>query len=448
MPQTVDVTELVGKAPFGRFQFGITALCALVAVLDGFDTQAIAYVAPVIAEQWHIDPSGFGPIFGAGLAGLMVGAFILSPAADRFGRKSIIMLSLGIFGLLALGTAWATSTTELLVLRFLTGLGLGGAMPNIIALTSEYAPARLRAMLISIMFCGFPLGSTLGGLISTQLIAASGWPSVFVVGGLLPLFLLAVLWVVLPESVRFLVLQGAPPERIRKILSQLDPSNTPAPGSSYGLHEIQPRGFPAIKLFQDGRAQTTLLLWIAFFMNLLVMYFLVNWLPSLLRASGLSLQVAIMSTAVLNLGGVVGALVLGRMIDRMTPPVVLGSAYLASAVFIGLVALHSDNMWVLMPATFMTGFGVVGAQIGMNALAAGTYPTAIRATGVGWALGVGRIGSIIGPVLGGVLLGMGWSASSLVLTAALPIVLASLAVFALRWYGHRAPTLAEAGLVH
>jgi AAHS family 4-hydroxybenzoate transporter-like MFS transporter len=448
MAQAIDVTAIVGRAAFGRFQFWITALCALVAVLDGFDTQAIAYVAPVIAEQWHIDPAGFGPIFGAGLAGLMVGAFTLSPAADRFGRKCIIMLSIGVFGVLALLTAWASSMNELLVLRFLTGIGLGGAMPNIIALTSEYAPSRLRAMLISFMFCGFPLGSTLGGLISTQLIAAYGWPSVFVAGGLLPLLLVAVLSLALPESVRFLVMRGAPEDRIRAILSRLDPCNIPAPGSIYRSYEVQPKGFPAIKLFHDGRARTTVLLWTAFFMNLLVMYFLVNWLPSLLRATGLSLQVAILSTAILNLGGVAGALVLGRMIDRLTPPVVLGSAYLGSAVFIALVAIHSDKLWVLMPATFMSGFGVVGAQIGMNALAAGTYPTAIRATGVGWALGVGRIGSIIGPVLGGVLLGMGWSASSLVLAAALPSVVAAIAVFELRRSGRTRLAVVEASLVH
>ncbi len=174
---TIDVTEAIEQAPFGGFQLLILVLCAWIALLDGFDTQAIAYVAPVIAEQWGIAMSGFGPIFGVGLAGLTVGAFILSPAADRFGRKSIILLSVLLFGIFAVITSRATTLNELLIYRFLTGLGLGGAMPNIIALTSEYAPKRMRAILIAVMFCGFPLGSTIGGVISAPLISSFGWQS-------------------------------------------------------------------------------------------------------------------------------------------------------------------------------------------------------------------------------------------------------------------------------
>src|SRR6516164_8602141 len=180
---TVDVTEAIERAKFGSLQFLILALCAWIALLDGFDTQAIAYVAPVIAEQWGIPMAGFGPIFGAGLAGLTVGAFVLSPAADRFGRKSVILLSVLLFGIFALITAKATTLNQLLIFRFPTGLGLGGAMPNIIALTSEYAPKRMRAVLIAVMFCGFPLGSTIGGVVSAPLISSFGWQSVFVVAG-------------------------------------------------------------------------------------------------------------------------------------------------------------------------------------------------------------------------------------------------------------------------
>lgn len=447
----IAVTAVIERARFGRFQFMITALCALIALLDGFDTQAIAYVAPVIAEKWGMSVAGFGPIFGAGLAGLTVGAFILSPAADRFGRKSIILLSMLIFGVFSLVTAWAGSMNELLVYRFLTGVGLGGAMPNIIALTSEYAPARLRATLVTIMFCGFPFGSTVGGLISAPLIGAYGWPAVFIVGGVAPLLVLLVLLVWLPESVRYLVASGAPAERIRHILHRLDPARADqiTPDSVYVLNEPKAAGFTVAQLFQEGRARTTLLLWAAFFMNLLVMYFLVNWLPSLLRAGGMPIQTAILSTAVLNLGGVVGAISLGRMIDRRNPHLVLGTAYAASALFIVGVAFGAHDLWLLMPAIFLAGFGVVGAQIGMNALAAGIYPTAIRSTGVGWALGVGRIGSIIGPVVGGMLLGAGWSAQGVILAAVAPALLASVAVFVLGRHSTSADRVsASATLTH
>ncbi|MGW1424969.1 MFS transporter [Bradyrhizobium manausense] len=428
----VDVTEVIEEARFGRLQLLILALCGWIALLDGFDTQAIAYVAPVIAEQWGIAMAGFGPIFGAGLAGLAVGAFVLSPAADRFGRKSVILLSVLLFGIFALVTARATTLNELLVFRFLTGLGLGGAMPNIVALTSEYAPKRMRALLIAIMFCGFPLGSTIGGLISAPLIGAFGWQAVFVVGGVLPLLTLIVLFVWLPESIRYLLTRDVADQRIAKLLARLDPGISATAPTRYVVHGSQASGFPVTKLLAEGRASMTVLLWIAFFMNLLVMYFLVNWMPSLLKASGLPLNIAILSTAVLNAGGVVGAIVLGRFVDRLDPYLVLGGAYSASALFIAGIAFGSANVWTLMISTFLAGFGVVGAQIGMNALAAGLYPTEIRSTGVGWALGVGRIGSIIGPVAGGVLLGFGWTAQSVVLTAAAPALLAGLAVIALR----------------
>jgi AAHS family 4-hydroxybenzoate transporter-like MFS transporter len=429
---TIDVTEAIEQAPFGGLQLLILVLCAWIALLDGFDTQAIAYVAPVIAEQWGIAMSGFGPIFGAGLAGLTVGAFILSPAADRFGRKNVILLSVLLFGIFAVITARATTLNELLIYRFLTGLGLGGAMPNIIALTSEYAPKRMRAILIAIMFCGFPLGSTIGGVISTPLISSFGWQSVFLLGGILPLVTLIALFIWLPESIRFLVARGVTDKSVARLLARLNPAIRQNAESRYVIHGPPAVGFPVTKLFQEGRGPMTALLWVAFFMNLLVMYFLVNWMPSLLKASGLPLNVAILSTAVLNAGGVVGAIVLGRFVDRLDPYLVLGSAYSASALFIAGIAIGSSNVWTLMISTFLAGFGVVGAQIGMNALAAGLYPTAIRSTGVGWALGVGRIGSIIGPVAGGILLGNGWNAQSIVLTAAVPALLAGLAVFALR----------------
>ncbi len=424
---------VIDRAKFGPLQFGVTALCFIIAMLDGFDTQSIAFVAPKIAEEWGLSPSEFGPIFAIGLLGLTVGAFTLSPAADKFGRKTVILVSTLIFGLFALLTAFAGSMTELLIYRFVTGIGLGAAMPNIIALTSEYGPARLRATLVTVMFCGFPLGSTIGGLISTGLIANYGWESVFLVGGVLPLLLLPVLYFLLPESVRFLVAKGAPEAKIAPIVKKIDANASVAEFIEGLKHEQSSaaKGFSVFQLFREGRTPVTLLLWVAFFMNLLVMYFLVNWLPTLLKGAGLPLSMAILSTAILNLGGVVGAIALGRMIDRFSPYIVLGTAYAASAAFIALLAFGGTNLTVLLVGAALSGFGVVGAQIGCNALTAAVYPTNIRATGVGWALGVGRIGAIVGPLVGGVLLGAGWTPQSLILLAVVPAVVASLAVFVL-----------------
>ncbi|WP_068082783.1 MFS transporter [Novosphingobium rosa] len=435
-----DMTEgyrasAIDGARFGPFQFRIAALCALIAGLDGFDTQAIAYVAPSIGEAWGLDKAAFGPIFGAGLLGLTIGAFLLSPIADRVGRKAVILFCTSVFGLFALLTARAANMEQLLAYRLLTGIGLGGAMPNLIAITNEYAPSRLKATLVTVMFCGFPLGSTIGGAISAPLIARFGWEAVFALGGVLPVLLLPVLWLALPESARFLAMRQDAEARLAPILRRIDPALTPSAfiGQVRGeAPDRTRRHFPVIELFHEGRGRTTLLLWLAFFMNLLVMYFLVNWLPSLLRGLGLPLSIAIISTAMLNLGGMIGAIVLGRLIDRREPALILGLAYVASAIFIVLVAYAGANVTLLLAGAALAGFGVVGGQIGLNAVAASTYPTAVRATGVGWALGVGRIGSIVGPVAGGALLTLGWTSQQLILTAVIPALLAAGAVFMLR----------------
>lgn len=429
-------TSIVDGARFGSFQILVTALCAFVAMLDGFDTQAIAYVAPSIAEAWSLEPAAFGPIFGGGLFGLTLGALIFSPVADRIGRKPVIVLCVVMFGVCSLLTTSAQTPQSLLVYRVLTGIGLGGAMPNIIALTNEYAPVRLKATLVTVMFCGFPLGSTLGGLISAPLIQAYGWQSIFVLGGVVPLALAPVLMIFLPESIRFLATRADRKPAVATILARIDPQASvdafiAEVRAEPGMMQ-QHRRFPVFELFSEGRGRKTLIVWTAFFMNLLVMYFLVNWLPSLLRGSGLSLEVAILSTALLNLGGVAGGIVLGRLIDRRNPYRILGSAYAMAAVFIALIASFSSNVPFLLIATTLAGVGISGAQIGLNAVTAASYPTAIRSTAIGWALGVGRVGSILGPTLGGILLGLGWTPASLLLAAVVPAVIAAAAVISLR----------------
>jgi AAHS family 4-hydroxybenzoate transporter-like MFS transporter len=310
-------------------------------------------------------------------------------------------------------------------------------MPNIIALTNEYAPSRFKATLVTVMFCGFPLGSMLGGFISVPLLQAYGWQSTFIVGGIVPLALVPVLLVLLPESIRFLASRGGSEVTIANTLARIDAQASP----EAFIEQIRAesgsantsRRFPVFELFRDGRARKTCVVWLAFFMNLLVMYFLVNWLPALVRSSGFSLDVAILSTALLNFGGVVGGIVLGRWIDRRNPYLILGAAYAVAAVFIAVLASSASGVVVLLAAASLAGFGVSGGQIGLNAVTAASYPTAIRATAIGWALGVGRVGSILGPTIGGALLSLGWNAESLLMTAAIPAAIASVAVIALRY---------------
>jgi AAHS family 4-hydroxybenzoate transporter-like MFS transporter len=433
MNHTTDVATAIDDSPFGRVQRRIVMLCALVAMLDGFDTQAIAFVAPVLSAQWQLPLPSFGIVFGAGLAGLMLGALVFGPAADRFGRRNVIIATTALFGAFTLMTAWADSLPALVLLRFLTGLGLGGAMPNIISLTAEYSPARNRATMISVMFCGFPLGAVLGGLLAAQLIPALGWQSTFWVGGALPLLLLPVLVRWLPESIGFMAAMGRPATALRSVLASIVGSERAASVNFHAGPALRQAGNPVGRLFgPGGLTARTLLLWLVFFMNLLLLYFLVNWLPAVLRQAGLPIERAIVSTAFLNLGGIVGALVLARLIDRIGPYKVLMTAYLgAAAATLAIGQAAGAGLATLMTIVFAAGFCVIGAQISINALAATLYPTDIRSTGVGWALGVGRAGSIVGPVVGGMLVGAGLATSALFTVAAAPAAIAGAAVLAL-----------------
>lgn len=430
--RTVDVTTVIDQAPLGRFQIGSLVLCGLVAMLDGFDTQSIAFVAPILAEAWQVSPAQFGPIFAAGLVGILVGQLIAGPLSDRLGRRKIILACTLVFAVLTLATAKAQSLQTLLILRFLTGVGLGGATPNIIALTAELSPQRLRATAITVMFAGFPLGAAIGALISSALIPAYGWQSVFVLGGIIPLLLLAVLALRLPESAQYLVAAGRSQQEIASLLRRLAPQRDTAPQERYVLSEQRLEGLSVIHLFRDGRATKTLLLWVTFFMSLLMIYFLMSWLPLALKRAGATITSALTASVFLNLGGAIGGIVLGRLIDRLNPSSVLCAAYAIAGVSAALIGQVNAQVAVLMTCVFVAGFCTIGAQTAMNALTSSIYPTQARATGLGMALAVGRVGSIIGPVVGGLLVGAAVTTEDLFLWSAAPSLLACGALLLLR----------------
>ncbi len=430
LPGSIDLPAFIDRQTVGRGQIGLLLTCAAVLFVDGFDTQAIGYVAPAVARDWGLPRGALGPVFSASLFGLMLGALLLGPLADRLGRKRIVVLSTLAFGLGTLATVFAEGTTSLLVIRFLTGLGLGGAMPNAVALTAEFSPHRRRATMVMIMFCGFSVGAALGGLIAAALIPAWGWRSVFVVGGIAPLLLCPVLVLRLPESVRFLALSGRADTRIAATLGRMFPGQAFPPGTRFGADEPRLTGIPVAHLFNEGRTAVTLLFWAVFFMSLLDLYFLSNWLPTVLNDLGASVSVSAVVGAMLQVGGVAGTLILGRFIDRFSFQA-LALTYLAASVAIVAIGFSSHSIGLATLAVFGAGFCIVGGQIAANALAATFYPTPIRATGVGWALGVGRAGSIIGPLIGGALLAQQWEARPLFLAAAVPAVIAAAAAYGL-----------------
>jgi AAHS family 4-hydroxybenzoate transporter-like MFS transporter len=426
----VDVAAFIDQQPVGGFQIKLLLTCAAVLFLDGFDTQAIGYVAPALAREWGLTKGALGPVFSAGLFGLMIGALIFGPLADRVGRKKIIIFSTLAFGLGTLATAFVSDVNTLLAIRFLTGLGLGGAMPNAVAMTSEFSPHRRRATMVMIMFCGFSVGAALGGLLAAAMIPQFGWRSVFVVGGLAPLALVPVLALRLPESVRFLALTGRAHERVGELLRYIATNAAFAPGTQYTVHEPGLAGIPVLHLFKEKRTVVTLLLWVVFFMSLLDLYFLSNWLPTVLNDLGATVSASAAIGSMLQVGGVVGTFALGSVIDRFSFRA-LALVYFAAVFAVGAIGQLSHSVVFVTVAIFAAGFCIVGGQIAANALAATFYPTAVRATGVGWALGIGRVGSIVGPLVGGALLTAKWSTGSVFMAAATAALCAAIAAFSL-----------------
>jgi MFS transporter, AAHS family, 4-hydroxybenzoate transporter len=426
-PQRVDVAQLIETQKANAYRISILLWATLVMGIEGYDMQVVGFAAPAIIKAWRVNRALFGPIFGWGLFGYMLGATVLSNLADRVGRKKLIVGGGLLFGAFTLAAAYSTSVTELLVLRFIAGLGLGCSIPSAIALSAEYAPARGRATAISVIFIGYNIGSAVGGFIAAKTIPAFGWPSVFYIGGLAPIVLSLVLIFALPESVRFLALRPDRQDRVAAIVSKLAPGQKFAPGTQFFLREENQRGLPVTHLFTDGRAMMTSLLWLAYISSLLGHAFLTNWLPTILESSGKSLARADIAGGLLQAGGGAGCLVVGWLLDRYgISSIAMGFALTAPLVVLFGVVGGSDLMlWTL---TFLTGICLLGGQVGLNALSGSLYPTYIRSTGAGWAFGVGRIGSILGPVIGGFLINR-MPPSSLFIWAALPPLLCAGATF-------------------
>ncbi|KAF1054248.1 MAG: 4-hydroxybenzoate transporter PcaK [Stenotrophomonas maltophilia] len=430
MPHTtVDVKAWIDQRPVGAFQWLILSLCFLIVLCDGFDVAVMGFIAPSLMQEWGLSRAAFGPVMSAGMIGLAIGALTAGPYADRLGRKRILLIAVTGFSVLSLCCAFARSPLELAGLRLLIGIALGAALPNCTTLLSEYLPERRRSLLITVMFTGFNMGSGLGGFLAAWLIPQHGWQAVLLAGGILPLCLLPLLWLWLPESARFLAAHKAPASEIAAALKRLGGEFAADTRFTVSEPPAQHKA-PVRLLFSERYRLGTLALWATYFMGLLVIYLTMGWLPTLLRDGGLPIERAATITGLFQIGGTVGAILVGWIMDRRNPNRVIAVAYAFGGLFIvslGSLSLESSLLAVGVSAA---GFCMSGAQTGLNAFAPGYYPTEFRATGVSWMLGIGRFGAIFGSLIGGAVLSLGLSQSLLFCLLGLPAFGAALAILA------------------
>ena len=397
-PRAVDVQTFINEHPFSPFQWFIFAMCFVIVLLDGFDTAAIGFIAPSLLGEWGISKPALAPVLSAALFGLACGALASGPLSDRFGRRAMLVGSVLLFGVTCLGSAFSTSIGELTWLRFITGVGLGAAMPNAVTMMGEFCPDRNRATVINLMFCGFPLGAACGGFLAAWMIPHFGWRSVLMLGGITPLVLAVPLFLRMPESVRYMVANHRPVERIRAALARISPDAAKAQVFTMTEHAPQTQSKGLGVVLSPMYLVGSVMLWVAYFMGLVIFYASINWMPLLLKDAGLTASSATLISALFPLGGV-GAVLSGMLMDRFNANRIIAACYVLTALSVWLIGQAAGNVALLVLVVFVAGVLMNTAQSSMPALAAAFYPTQGRGTGVAWMLGIGRFGGIAGSFL-------------------------------------------------
>jgi len=430
----MNVAEIIDKSRLSSLQWMVILLSGASLIMDGFDVQAMGYVAPAIIQDWKIPNSALGPVFSAALVGVLVGSLGFSMLSDRIGRRPVLVGATLYFAVMTFVTAFATSLNQLLIIRFIAGIGLGGIMPQSMALAGEYSPKRLRAGVMTMISGGFTAGAAFGGFIAAALIPRFGWQAVFYFGASVPLILAVIMAAVLPESLHFTVLKRGDRRKLAALLKRIDPAAPVDENTDYFVEKTTARtGVPAVHLFREGRAAVTLLLWLVNFMNLLDLYFLSSWVPTVVRDMGYSTPTAVLVGTAVQVGGCLGTIAISLWVTRagFTKPLL---AYLAVGwIAVGLIGQPGLSLALLVGVALLAGWCIVGSQPAVTSLAGVYYPTDLRSTGIGWGLGIGRIGAIVGPVLGGQLMAWHWSTRDIFLAAAVPAMVSTLGVAALSW---------------
>lgn len=425
--QTLNINTLVDEAKFTPFHWSVLIWCLLIIIFDGYDLVIYGVALPLLMQEWGLSAVQAGLLASTALFGMMFGAMSFGTLSDKLGRKKTIMICVAIFSGFTFLGAFASSPVEFGILRFLAGLGIGGVMPNVVALMTEYAPKRIRSTLVAVMFSGYAIGGMASALLGAWLVTDYGWKIMFFIAGI-PFLALPIIWKFLPESLMFLTKKGETAQ-VAEIVQKISPEQHINAETRFVLNDvIAGDEAPLRALFQQGRLFSTLMFWVAFFMCLLMVYALGSWLPKLMIQAGYSLGASMLFLFALNIGGMVGAIGGGALADRFHLKPVLSIMFTVGALALILLGFNSPQA-VLYTLIAVAGAATIGSQILLYTFVAQFYPTAVRSTGMGWASGIGRIGAIVGPILTGALLTLQLPHQMNFLVIAIPGIIAALAVF-------------------
>ena len=419
-PGSIGVRELIDGRPMNGAQCAIIAIAAALAMLDGLDLQILSFVARNLARDWHISMAALGSVFSVGLFGVMIGALLLGFLGDVLGSKRVLLWVTILIGITTILTGLTHTTRELVVLRFLTGFGIGGSLPNAISLASQFSPKRSYGIAISIVSMGFPFGASIGGVIAAYALPRYGWHRAFLVAGIVPLLLAPIVLFFLPEGIPALLKRKNGQALTRRVLDRVTPDAVPA--DAMLVWQLNPRkaAKPLSLLFEGDLKYVTPLVWAMFFLSLLDVYLLANWLPTLLQEAHSTQSEALFATTGYSIAGVMGLPLIGFFIDRFRFDRVLLLTFLVAAGATACLANAAASFGLICATAFASGFFVIGSQGGLNTIPTFLYREEARGAGTGWGLGIGRIGSIVGPLLVGVFLTRHWSYRQVLLASAVP----------------------------
>ena len=424
----VQVSRFLDERGLSSFQIKLIAWSFFMVLIDGYDITAIAFAAPSLVKEWALKSGSLGPVFSASLVGILFGSAFFGWVGDRYGRKAALIWSNLVFGVFTLAAAFSTDLTQMFWLRLLAGLGIGGVIPNAVAINAESAPRKMRATLAIIAVGCVPLGGAIPGFIAATLVPTHGWQILFYIGGIVPIIIALVAMVGLPESIKYMALHERLRGKMEAAIKAIRP-DYPVPANAKFVIEDEKQypGFSPAYLFRDGLALITPLVWLLFALNLMGYFFLISWTPILMTATKLPPATAALAGALLQVGGTVGALLLCWWLQRhrFLALVVMFAVAVPIVASIGFAGLASKA--AVLTATFFAGFFVLGIQSGINVIGALIYPTSLRANGSGWELGIGRIGSIAGPLVGALLIGL--PVERLYMWSALPFVVGAVVCF-------------------